>query len=360
MGLAYFGLSFFVIRWYAMMDLNDLPILGIGGWSGAGKTSLIENILPRLREQGLRTLVCKHCQHGFEIDRAGKDSDRLFQSGGDVFVQDAEQGCWRTHVVPEHSIVSILPFLSRRYDLILVEGHKDIPLPAVWLEHPTKKDPPPKSVEVMETLAVNPGREDALLAWLADWLPNQWQKTPVFGCVLIGGESRRMGRPKHLIETEGLTWLEWTLRALKRVCSRVVIAGAGELPERMVNPIQLPDIMGAAGPMAGVLAAMRWTPSASWIMAACDMPQVSFPALDWLISHRRPGVWAILPRGGKPRAVEPLLAYYDCRSHAVIESLFAQGNHSLAAVQNHPKTATPEIPYHLRDAWVNVNREDES
>ncbi|HQH70858.1 MAG TPA: molybdopterin-guanine dinucleotide biosynthesis protein B [bacterium] len=342
-----------------MMDLNDLPILGIGGWSGAGKTSLIEGVLPRLRKEGLRVLVCKHCQHGFEIDREGKDSDRLFQAGGDVLVQDEEQECLRAHIVPEQAIVSILPFLSRRYDLILVEGHKDIPLPVVWLEHPKKKDPPPKTVEILESLGVKENREEALSAWLADWLPRQWQRTPVFGCVLIGGESRRMGRPKHLIESEGLTWLERTARALKRICSRVVIAGAGEIPPRMINPTQLPDVLGVDGPLAGVLAAMRWSPHASWVVAACDMPQLSFPALDWLISNRQPGVWAVLPQGGEPREVEPLLAYYDCRSHAVLESQLELGNHSLAAIQKHAKTATPEIPPHLRDAWVNANQPEE-
>ncbi|MFB3787000.1 MAG: molybdopterin-guanine dinucleotide biosynthesis protein B [bacterium] len=342
-----------------MMDLNDLPILGIGGWSGAGKTSLIEGVLPRLRKEGLRVLVCKHCQHGFEIDRAGKDSDRLFQAGGDVLAQDEGQECWRMHGVPEQAIESILPFLSRRYDLILVEGHKEIPLPVVWLEHPKKKDPPPKTVEVLELLGAKAEREKVLLTWLSDWLPRQWQKTPVYGCVLIGGESRRMGRPKHLIETEGLTWLERTARILKRVCSRVVIAGAGEIPARMINPIQLTDILGAEGPMAGVLAAMRWSPYASWVITACDMPRLNFPALDWLISNRKPGVWAVLPRGAEPREVEPLLAYYDCRSHPVLESLSEQGEFSLAAIQKHAKTATPEIPSHLRDAWVSANQPEE-
>ena len=35
---------------------------------------------------------------------------------------------------------------------------------------------------------------------------------PVWGCVLIGGRSRRMGRPKHLIEAGGCSWLERTVQ----------------------------------------------------------------------------------------------------------------------------------------------------
>ena len=33
---------------------EQLPLLGIAAWSGTGKTTLLEALLPRLRERGLR------------------------------------------------------------------------------------------------------------------------------------------------------------------------------------------------------------------------------------------------------------------------------------------------------------------
>ena len=60
--------------------LEGLPVLGVCGWSGSGKTTLIEAILPAFRAKGLKIAVIKHDVHGLDIDRPGKDSDRLFRA----------------------------------------------------------------------------------------------------------------------------------------------------------------------------------------------------------------------------------------------------------------------------------------
>jgi molybdopterin-guanine dinucleotide biosynthesis protein B len=49
---------------------------GFFGASGAGKTTLIEALIPELRARGLRVGYVKHAHHGFEIDVPGKDSFR--------------------------------------------------------------------------------------------------------------------------------------------------------------------------------------------------------------------------------------------------------------------------------------------
>ncbi|WP_290797492.1 molybdopterin-guanine dinucleotide biosynthesis protein MobB, partial [Halomonas sp.] len=52
----------------------SLPLLGIAAWSGTGKTTLLEALLPRLAERGLRVAVIKHAHHTFDVDQPGKDS----------------------------------------------------------------------------------------------------------------------------------------------------------------------------------------------------------------------------------------------------------------------------------------------
>ena len=56
-------------------------VLGIAGWSGAGKTTLIEAVLPLLRRAGLVVSTIKHAHHGAELDTPGKDSWRHRQAG---------------------------------------------------------------------------------------------------------------------------------------------------------------------------------------------------------------------------------------------------------------------------------------
>ena len=57
------------------------PVLGFAAFSGTGKTTLLEALLPMFQERNLRVGVIKHSHHDFEIDRAEKDSFRLRKAG---------------------------------------------------------------------------------------------------------------------------------------------------------------------------------------------------------------------------------------------------------------------------------------
>lgn len=57
------------------------PLVQCVGWSGSGKTTFLEKLLPVLTGKGLRVAVMKHDGHGFEMDRPGKDTYRLSAAG---------------------------------------------------------------------------------------------------------------------------------------------------------------------------------------------------------------------------------------------------------------------------------------
>jgi len=334
-----------------------LPILGISGWSGSGKTTLIEEALPLLRDRGLDVAVVKHDARRVEIDRPGKDSDRFFQAGADVLLQGPQQEFFRMHGDRRDDLAGALRSLCQRYDLVLVEGRKTMPLPKVWLLGDGEDSPPDDVPEIIATLPRGTGRLDAFMPILNERLQQQWLAAPVFGCVLIGGKSHRMGTPKHLIEKNGETWLERTAGLLRQVTQEVVIAGAGAIPDAASDLVRLHDIPGADGPMAGILAAIRWAPFATWLVAACDLPDLSADALRWLLSTRAPGVWATIPKlEGRPHA-EPLLAHYDFRAQPLLERRAARGNFRLNDVASERKVITPSPPPDLESAWRNVNTE---
>ena len=164
-----------------------------------------------------------------------------------------------------------------------------------------------------------------------------------------------MGAPKHLLKKDGKTWLGRTMKLLEGLCESVVISGAGEIPNEVPSYTRLADAPDAKGPISGVLSAMRWAPGASWIIAACDLPDLSAEALDWLVSTRAPGIWATLPKLEDSCGLEPLLAYYDFRAGALLERLVLDGNFQPAAISSHPKVISPVVPPHLAPAWRNVN-----
>ncbi len=55
--------------------------LAIVGHSGAGKTTLIERLLPLLNDSGMRVATMKHSHHSLDFDVPGKDSWRHKQAG---------------------------------------------------------------------------------------------------------------------------------------------------------------------------------------------------------------------------------------------------------------------------------------
>jgi len=70
--------------------------------------------------------------------------------------------------------------------------------------------------------------------------------------VLIGGSSRRMARPKHLLSLDGKLLLDRAVEALAPVVDEVVLLGAGELPASQAGRARLPDPPGTTGPLAGL------------------------------------------------------------------------------------------------------------
>ena len=53
-----------------------MRVIGLAGWSGAGKTTLMVRLVPELVRRGLTVSTMKHAHHGFDVDQPGKDSYR--------------------------------------------------------------------------------------------------------------------------------------------------------------------------------------------------------------------------------------------------------------------------------------------
>ncbi|WP_215255455.1 NTP transferase domain-containing protein, partial [Escherichia coli] len=66
------------------------------------------------------------------------------------------------------------------------------------------------------------------------------------------------------------------------------------VPTGLNNVTRLQDVSGVHGPLAGILAALRFRPDALWLIAACDLPALHADAIAWLIAESRQGGLAIL------------------------------------------------------------------
>lgn len=115
----------------------DLPLLGIAAWSGTGKTTLLERLLPALRERGLRVAVIKHAHHAFDVDQPGKDSHRLRQAGAEPILVASRARVALMMETPDREEADLAELIEmvrpQRPDLVLVEGFKAWPLPKLEL-----------------------------------------------------------------------------------------------------------------------------------------------------------------------------------------------------------------------------------
>ncbi len=146
------------------------------------------------------------------------------------------------------------------------------------------------------------------------------------GIVLCGGESRRMGRPKHSLPFGAETMLGRVVRLVGEAVAPVVVVAAAqmELPELAPGVLLAHDRRPGRGPLEGLaagLAALQDRAEAAFV-TGCDVPFLRPPLIRRLIrllaEHDAVVPWV----GDRP---EPLAAIYRTQLRGRIEGLLAAG-----------------------------------
>jgi molybdopterin-guanine dinucleotide biosynthesis protein B len=101
-----------------------IPIVSIVGKSDAGKTTLIEKLIPELRRRGYRVATIKHDAHQFEIDHPGKDSYRHFHAGADWTVIGSPAKLASLRRLERELTLDEIAATITGMDIILTEGFK--------------------------------------------------------------------------------------------------------------------------------------------------------------------------------------------------------------------------------------------
>lgn len=104
-----------------------MKAVGFAGFSGSGKTQLVERLIPALKMRGLRVSVVKHAHHDFDIDHPGKDTYRHREAGAFEVVVASDRRLALMREFEQPAKLSVHHLIAELYDgvdWVLVEGFK--------------------------------------------------------------------------------------------------------------------------------------------------------------------------------------------------------------------------------------------
>lgn len=135
---------------------------------------------------------------------------------------------------------------------------------------------------------------------------------PLYGLVLAGGRSVRMGQDKGTMQWHGVPQREYMARLLAGFCEKVYISCREEQTAEMGKEWPLiTDAVSGAGPLTGILSALMANNNVAWLVVACDLPLLSAPTLHYLLAARRPGSIATTYRSPHDSLPEPLITIWE-------------------------------------------------
>lgn len=149
---------------------------------------------------------------------------------------------------------------------------------------------------------------------------------PVYGLVLSGGRSRRMGRDKALLEHNGETQLERAVQLLERHVERMFVSVR---PDQAADPErrrfeQVVDRYTDIGPAAGILSALEMHPDAAWLVLACDLPNANDETIAMLLRQRSVQPFTAF-RSSHDGLPEPLCAVYRPQARQIVAGFVREG-----------------------------------
>jgi molybdopterin-guanine dinucleotide biosynthesis protein A len=149
----------------------------------------------------------------------------------------------------------------------------------------------------------------------------------VFGLVLAGGKSRRMGRDKALLEHDGQSQLAYIVGLLKGSVEKVFVSTRPDQKndEERARYEQIVDRYDDLGPVAGILTALNEYPDVDWLVIACDLPNIDEQTITHLLQQRdgvQPFTAYISSHDGLP---EPLCALYHSGCTEIVQQFVDDG-----------------------------------
>jgi molybdopterin-guanine dinucleotide biosynthesis protein A len=178
--------------------------------------------------------------------------------------------------------------------------------------------------------------------------------------ILAGGEGRRMGRAKALLEVRGQPILSYLLERIAWPGATMLVTTPGrERPPGWEQfGREVVDRVAGQGPLRGVLTALESAGTKVIVAATVDMPEIGRTQWEWLIEQisTRPRLLGAMCQRPDGR-IEPFPAVFRREALAVIDSRLAAGRGSVQELAEDGDIMAVACPAQWPEAvWTNLNR----
>ena len=177
----------------------------------------------------------------------------------------------------------------------------------------------------------------------------------MYGLVLAGGKSTRMGFNKAFLDFHGEPQVSWLYKLLQSLCDKVYVSGS---PDKIPGDFNfMEDRYETGGPMNGILSAFNAHPAVGWLVTAVDMPNVNKDVLNYLLQKNDKRFMAACFIHPDSHTVEPFPVVLQPSCYPVLLNRFSQKNDSL----NNFLQTTPVAKVQAKDAqWlININTQSQ-
>jgi molybdenum cofactor guanylyltransferase len=162
--------------------------------------------------------------------------------------------------------------------------------------------------------------------WLKEYLLAR--VPPLYGLVLAGGRSVRMGQDKGLLDYHGLPQRIHTYQLAQSYCVQTFMSCRADQQAELASQgiASIADSFLDLGPYGGILSAFRAYPEAAWLVLATDLPLLSAKSLTSLTQQRQPSKVATAFVGNDGSGFpEPLISIWEPRAYATLLQFLAMG-----------------------------------
>lgn len=138
------------------------------------------------------------------------------------------------------------------------------------------------------------------------------EKTQLYGLVLAGGKSTRMGTDKGAITYHNIPQRDYLYNLLDQVCDATFYSIREDQKKEFSSTTNvIVDENKFKGPYNGLLSAYNTNSNVAWLIVACDLPLLNVAALEQLKQERDISKLATAFATKESKLPEPLCAIWE-------------------------------------------------